>query len=126
MIKAIRIHHSGGPDALSWETVEVRDPGSGEAYIRQSAVGLNYIDVYHRTGLYPIGTLPQIIGTEAAGVVEAIGKDVSEVRVGDRVAYSPALGAYAEARVIDAAKLIKVPEKIDDQTVVRYYLETKS
>ncbi|MBM08888.1 MAG: quinone oxidoreductase [Magnetovibrio sp.] len=123
MTKAIRIHKSGGPEELSWDTVDVSDPGPGEARIRQTAVGLNYIDVYHRTGLYPIGTLPQIIGTEAAGIVEAIGKDVSEITVGDRVAYSPVLGAYAETRLINSAKLIKMPENIDDQTAAAMMLK---
>ena len=123
MTKAIRIHQAGGPEVLTWETVDIGDPGPGEARIRQTAVGLNYIDVYHRTGLYPIGDLPQAIGTEAAGVVEAIGDGVTEVAVGDRVAYAPVLGAYAEARLIPAAKLVKVPDTIDDQTAAAMMLK---
>lgn len=123
MSKAIRIHQAGGPEVLSWDEVDIGDPGPGEARIRQTAVGLNYIDVYHRTGLYPIGELPQSIGTEGAGVVEAIGDGVTEVAVGDRVAYAPALGAYAEVRLIPAAKLVKVPDGIDDQTAAAIMLK---
>lgn len=123
MTKAIRIHSQGGPEVLKWEDVEVGAPGPGQARIRQTAVGLNYIDVYHRSGLYPIGDMPQTIGTEGAGVVDAIGEGVSEVAVGDRVAYAPALGAYAEARLIPAAKLVKVPDSIDDQTAAAMMLK---
>lgn len=123
MTKAIRIHQPGGPEVLSWDSVEVGEPGPGQARIRQTAIGLNYIDVYHRTGLYPIGDLPQAIGTEAAGVVEAVGDGVSEVTVGDRVAYAPVLGAYAEARLIAAAKLVKIPDTIDDQTAAAMMLK---
>jgi NADPH:quinone reductase len=123
MTKAIRIHQAGGPEVLTWETVEIGDPGPGEARVRQAAVGLNYIDVYHRTGLYPIGELPQAIGTEAAGVVEAIGEGVTEVAVGDRVAYAPMLGAYAEVRLAAAAKLVKIPDSIDDQTAAAMMLK---
>ena len=123
MTKALRIHRPGGPEVLSWDNIEVGDPGPGEARVRQTAVGLNYIDIYHRSGLYPIGDLPQAIGTEAAGVVEAIGVGVSEVVVGDRVAYSPVLGAYAQERVMPAAKLIKVPDSIDDNTAAAMMLK---
>ena len=123
MTKAIRIHQTGGPEVLSWDALEKSDPGPGEAYIRQTAIGLNYIDIYHRTGLYPIGALPQPIGTEAAGIVEALGEGVTEVAIGDRVAYAPVLGAYAEARVIAAEKLIKVPENISDQTAAAMMLK---
>lgn len=123
MTKVIRIHETGGPEVLSWDDVDIGDPGPGEARIRQTAVGLNYIDVYHRTGLYPIGDLPQSIGTEGAGVVEAIGDGVTEVAVGDRVAYAPGLGAYAEARLIPAAKLVKVSDNVDDQTAAAMMLK---
>jgi len=123
MTKAIRIHSAGGPEVLSWDDIEVGDPGPGEARVRQTAVGLNYIDVYHRTGLYPIGELPQPIGTEAAGVVEAIGEGVTEVAVGDRVAYAPILGAYAEVRLAPAWKLVKVPDSIDDNTAAAMMLK---
>lgn len=123
MTKAIRIHSTGGPEKLSWDSIEVGEPGVDEAIIRQTAIGLNFIDVYHRTGLYPLSAFPLIIGTEAAGVVEAIGENVDEVTVGDRVAYSPALGAYAEERAIAAKMLIKIPSDIDDQTAAAMMLK---
>jgi NADPH2:quinone reductase len=112
MPKAIRIHKTGGPEVLSWEDVEVGEPGPGEVRIKQHAVGLNFVDVYFRTGLYP-APLPSGLGTEAAGVVEAVGAGVTHVKVGDRVAYAggPA-GAYAEARVMPAAPLIKLPDAL--------------
>ncbi|MCK5090162.1 MAG: alcohol dehydrogenase catalytic domain-containing protein, partial [Hyphomicrobiaceae bacterium] len=84
MAHAVRIHDYGGPEALSWGVVEVGDPGPGEARIRQTAIGLNYIDVYHRTGLYKLADLPAIIGMEGAGVVEALGDGVSDLKIGDR------------------------------------------
>jgi len=112
MPKAIRIHKTGGPEVLSWEDVEVGDPGPGEVRIKHHAVGLNFVDVYFRTGLYPT-PLPSGLGTEAAGVVEAVGAGVTHVKAGDRVAYAggPA-GAYAEARVMPAAPLIKLPDTL--------------
>jgi NADPH2:quinone reductase len=112
MPKAIRIHKTGGPEVLSWEDVEVGEPGPGEVRIKQHAVGLNFVDVYFRTGLYPT-PLPSGLGTEAAGVVEAVGAGVTHVKAGDRVAYAggPA-GAYAEARVMPAAPLIKLPDAL--------------
>ncbi len=111
---AIRIHEYGGPEQLRWETIELPTPGAGEVQVRHSAVGLNYIDVYHRTGLYPTPPLPCALGMEAAGTVEATGSEVTDFRVGDRVAYaSPPLGAYAEARNIDAGRLVALPEGID-------------
>ncbi len=114
MSKAIRIHQVGGPEQLCWEEVEVPAPGPGEVLIRHTAVGLNFIDVYHRTGLYPL-PLPATLGLEAAGVVEALGAGVTELKPGDRVAYaSPPLGAYAERRVIPAARLVPLPEGISD------------
>ena len=117
MPKAIRIHAPGGPEALSWDDVEVGDPGDGEVRLRQTAVGLNYLDTYFRSGVYPVGDLPAVIGSEGAGVVEAVGPGVTELREGDRVAYAPLpLGAYAEARVMPANRLIKLPGDIDDKT----------
>jgi NADPH:quinone reductase len=111
---AIRIHAYGGPDQMRWESVDLSDPASGEVRVRHHAVGLNYIDVYHRTGLYPTPPLPCTLGMEGAGVVEAVGDGVTELAVGDRVAYaSPPLGAYAEARNIAADRLVKLPEQID-------------
>ncbi len=87
-VGAIRIHETGGPEVLSWETVEIGRPARGEVLLRQTAVGLNYIDTYHRTGLYPLPQLPAVLGREAAGVVEEVGEGVTELAPGDRVAYA--------------------------------------
>ncbi len=114
MSKAVRIHEVGGPEVLKFETVEVGDPGPGQALLRQTAAGLNYIDTYQRTGLYPLASFPVILGMEGAGVVEAVGEGVTEVDVGDRVAYSMALGAYAERRLVPAAVLVRLPDGISD------------
>ena len=111
MPHAIRIHQPGGPEVLKWEEVEVPDPGPGQAKIRQEAAGLNFIDVYHRTGLYP-QPLPFTPGTEGAGVVETVGADVTNVKQGDRVAYAGPIGGYAEERLIDADRLVKLPDSI--------------
>lgn len=113
MSKAIRIHEYGGPDVLRWETVPLPDPGPTEALIEQKAIGLNYIDVYYRTGLYKAHGFPAIIGQEGAGIVVALGSDVKNLAVGDRVAYANALGAYATHRVIPAEKLVKLPEAVE-------------
>lgn len=114
MTRAIRIHEHGGPEVMRFEPVEVGPPGPREALVRQSAIGVNFIDVYHRTGLYPTA-LPVTLGLEGAGVVEAVGPDVVEVRVGDRVAYAnPPLGAYAERRLIPADRLVALPHDISD------------
>ena len=114
MSKAVRIHEVGGPEVLKFETVEVGDPGSGQALLRQTAAGLNYIDTYQRTGLYPLASFPVVLGMEGAGVVEAVGEGVTEVDVGDRVAYSMALGVYAERRLVPAAVLVRLPDGISD------------
>ena len=111
MVHAIRVHATGGPEVLSWEEVDIGEPGPGQIRLRQHAVGLNYIDVYHRTGLYP-QPLPITPGVEGAGVVEAVGPDVDSVRVGDRVAYAGPIGGYAEARLIDADRLVRLPDQI--------------
>jgi NADPH:quinone reductase len=111
---AIRIHRPGGPEVMAWEEVDLTPPGKGEALVRHTAVGLNFIDVYHRTGLYPL-PLPATLGLEAAGVVEAVGPEVVEVQVGDRIAYAnPPIGAYAERRVIPADRLVPLPHEISD------------
>ena len=123
MTKAIRIHETGGPEVLQWEDIDVGEPGKGQARLRQTACGLNYIDVYGRTGLYPVGDFPAILGMEAVGTVEAIGEGVSSVSVGDRVAYSMQLGAYAEARLIDVGQLIKIPDGINDETAAAMMLK---
>ncbi len=112
MPKAIRIHKNGGPEVLVWEDVQVGDPGPGEARVKHLAVGLNFIDIYFRTGLYP-ASLPAGLGSEGAGVVEAVGAGVTHVKPGDRVAYAGGgNGAYAEARVMTASVLVKLPEAI--------------
>ncbi len=124
MTKAIRVHQPGGPEALSWDDVEPGDPGEGEALVRHAAVGLNYIDVYMRTGLYPLPSLPHAIGLEAAGTVEAVGPGVTEVAVGDRVAYAGGPpGAYAQARCIPAHRLVAIPDGIDDNRAAAMMLK---
>ena len=123
MPHAIRIHQTGGPEVLLWEEVDVPAPAAGEATVRHHAVGLNFIDTYHRTGLYPL-PLPAGIGLEGAGVVEAVGDGVTEVRVGDRVAYAGGpVGAYAEARNIPAHRLLKLPENIGFNTAAAMMLQ---
>jgi NADPH:quinone reductase len=113
MIHAIRVHEHGGPEKLVWEEIPRPEPKPGEALVRQEAVGLNYIDVYFRTGLYKAPSMPVTIGMEGAGVVEAVGQGVADVKPGDRVAYAGALGAYAEARSVPADKLVKIPDGVD-------------
>jgi NADPH2:quinone reductase len=115
MPHAIRIHAHGGPEVLSWEAVAASDPGRGEVLLRQTAIGLNFIDVYERTGLYP-GALPTGLGREGAGVVEAVGPRVRGFKPGDRVAYaSHQPGAYAQERTIAADRLVKIPEGVSDR-----------
>ncbi|TPM40473.1 quinone oxidoreductase [Mesorhizobium sp. B2-3-4] len=113
MVRAIQVNAVGGPEVLMQQTVDVGAPGPGEVRLRHTAIGVNYIDVYYRTGLYA-APLPLIPGMEAAGVVEAIGQGVSSVSVGDRVSYAGALGAYSEARIINADRLIRLPGSIPD------------
>ncbi|MCB9959220.1 MAG: quinone oxidoreductase [Rhodospirillaceae bacterium] len=123
MTKAIRIHETGGPEVLRWEDVEVGDPGPGQIRVRHTFVGLNYIDTYHRSGLYPV-ELPSGIGLEAAGVVDKIGHGVSDLKVGDRVAYGVGpLGAYAEMRVMPADRAVALPDAIDDKTAAAMMLQ---
>jgi NADPH2:quinone reductase len=123
MSKAIRFHQTGGPEVLKWENVDIGEPTSGQLRIRHTAVGLNYIDTYHRSGLYPL-PLPSTIGMEAAGVVVETGKNVTGVSVGDRVAYaSPPPGSYSEERLIDAEKVVTIPASINDQTAAAMMLK---
>ena len=122
MTMAIRIHETGGPEMLRWEEVEVGGPGPGEARVRQTAVGLNFIDVYHRSGLYTLPP-PAVLGSEAAGVVEEVGESVSGVRPGDRVAYAGVVGAYAQARLIRADRLVPLPADISDRTAAAMMLK---
>lgn len=115
MTHAIRFHQTGGTDVLVWEEIEVGRPGPGEVRLRHRAVGVNYIDIYVRSGLNP-APLPSGLGTEGAGVVEEVGPGVTEVKVGDRVAYSGGpLGAYSEARIMSADRLIRLPDGISDE-----------
>jgi len=123
MPKAIRIHETGGPDVLRWEDVTVGDPGPGQVRLRQTAVGLNYIDTYQRSGLYPL-ELPITLGMEAAGEVTALGDGVDGLALNDRVAYaSPPVGAYAEERLMPADRLVKLPDAIDDRTAAAMMLQ---
>ncbi len=124
MAGAIRIHETGGPEVLHFEQVEVGAPGPGQVRLRQTAVGLNYIDIYYRTGLYPPPSLPFIPGMEAAGVVEAVGPEVSDLAVGQRVAYAAGpLGAYAEVRLMPADRLVPLPDNISDDTAAAMMLK---
>jgi NADPH2:quinone reductase len=111
MPNAIRIHQAGGPDVLKWEEVDVGEPGPGHVRIRQAAAGLNFIDVYHRTGLYP-QQYPFTPGVEGAGTVERVGDGVEDFTPGDRVAYAGPIGGYADERLIDADRLVKLPDEI--------------
>ncbi|OIR17472.1 quinone oxidoreductase 1 [mine drainage metagenome] len=122
MSHAIRIHQVGGPEVLQWEQADVGVPGPGQVRLKQTAVGLNFIDVYHRTGLYPL-PLPFVPGMEGAGVVEAVGDGVTHLRTGDRVAYASVIGAYAETRLIPADRLVKLPANIDDRTAAAMMLQ---
>ena len=124
MPHSIRISSPGRPDVLSWDEVPMPDPAPGEIRIKHGAVGLNYIDVYHRTGLYPLPSYPAGIGLEAAGTVDAVGAGVSDVKPGDRVAYaSPPIGAYAEVRTMPADRVVKIPDSIDDRTAAAMMLQ---
>ena len=124
MTHAIVQYEAGGPEVFAWEAVIVPDAGPGEASVRHTAIGVNYIDVYHRMGKYPIPEFPITIGMEAAGVVEAVGDGVETVSVGDRVAYATRpIGAYAEARVIDASRLVKISKTIADQDAATLMLK---
>ncbi len=123
MPHAIRIHAPGGPEVMQWEEVAVGDPGAGEARVRHTAVGVNYIDTYHRSGLYKL-PLPTGIGSEAAGVVEAVGSGVTWVKPGDRVAYcGGAVGSYSEVRVMPAERLVKLPDGIPDRVAATLMLK---
>ena len=122
MVMAIRIHENGGPEVLRWEEIEVGRPGVGEVRIAQTAVGLNFIDVYHRSGLYNL-TLPAVIGSEAAGLVEEVGAGVATFKPGDRVAYAGVIGAYAQARLIAADRLVPLPGDVRDDTAAAAMLK---
>jgi NADPH2:quinone reductase len=124
MSKAIKIYETGGTDVLRWEDFDPDPPAAGEVLVRHEAVGLNFIDVYHRTGTYPLPSLPAIPGMEGAGIVEAVGEGVTEVAAGDRVAYAGLPpGAYAETRLIPAHRLVKVPDAISAQQAAAMMLQ---
>jgi len=123
MPHAIRVHQPGGPEVMQWEEVTVGDPGPGQARVRHTAVGLNYIDTYHRSGLYKL-PMPTALGSEGAGIVEAVGADVTDIKAGDRVAYSGgAPGAYAELRVMPVDRLVKLPDGVAERTAATLMLK---
>lgn len=122
MPHAIRVHKNGGPDVLKYEEVPEAKPKAGEVRIKQTAIGLNFIDTYQRSGLYPL-PLPLTLGSEAAGVVEAVGRGVKTLKEGDRVAYCGVLGAYTDSRVIAADRLVKLPRWLDDKTAAAMMLK---
>ncbi|MGQ0674982.1 MAG: quinone oxidoreductase family protein [Rhodospirillales bacterium] len=122
MAKAIRIHETGGPEVMRWEDVELAPPGPGQILVRNTAVGLNYIDTYHRSGLYPM-PLPFTLGMEGAGVVEAVGPKVKEFKTGDRVAYAQPIGSYTERCLRPADRVVKVPTGVDDRTAAAMMLK---
>jgi len=121
-MKAIRIHNHGGPEVLAYEDVPVPEPGAGEARVKIEASGVNFIDIYHRIGLYPMNR-PCILGSEGAGIVDALGEGVSEVKPGDRVAYAMIPGSYAEYAVVPAVKLVPVPDDIDAKSAAGIMLQ---
>jgi NADPH:quinone reductase len=122
MPHAIRVHQAGGPEVLQWQEVEVGEPAPGQVRLRQEAAGLNFIDVYHRTGVYP-QPMPFTPGVEGAGVIEAVGPGVTNVKAGDRVAYGGPIGGYAEVRLIDAEKVVKLPEAIPSEVAAAAMLQ---
>jgi NADPH2:quinone reductase len=122
-VKAIRIHQTGGPEALRYETVDLPEPGPGQVRVRHRAIGVNFIDVYMRTGLYATAPLPAVLGMEAAGVVEALGPDVAGLTPGTRVAYALQPGAYAEAQNVAAAQLVVLPPAISEETAAAMMLK---
>jgi NADPH2:quinone reductase len=122
MVKAIRIHETGGPDKMKWEDAEVGKPGKGEIRVKHHAVGLNYIDTYQRSGLYPI-ELPAVLGMEGAGEVVDVGPDALGFKAGDRVAYANPMGSYAEERIMPAARAVKLPDNIAYETAAAMMLQ---
>jgi len=122
MPKAVRFHKQGGPEVLQYEDIPVGDPGPGQVRVRQTAIGVNFVDTYQRSGLYPM-QVPQVAGNEGAGVVEAVGPNVTDVKKGDRVAYTGLPGSYCEARVVPADRLVKLPEGITDEQAASMMLK---
>jgi NADPH2:quinone reductase len=122
MAKAVRFHKQGGPEVMQYEDVQVGDPGSGQARIRHTAIGVNFVDVYQRSGLYPM-QLPQVGGNEGAGVVEAVGQGVTDLKPGDRVAYTGLPGSYCEQRIVPADRMVKLPQGISDEQAASMMLK---
>ena len=122
MAKAIRYHKTGGPEVLQLDEVPVGEPGPGQVRIRHTAIGVNFVDTYQRSGLYPM-QLPQVAGNEGAGVVEAVGPGVTDLKSGDRVAYTGLVGSYADARVVPADRLVKIPQGISDEQAASMMLK---
>jgi NADPH2:quinone reductase len=123
MVYAIRVYEYGGPEMMKWEEIDVPAPGPGQAKIRQDFSGLNFIDIYHRTGLYPQPSFPFVLGAEGAGVVLDVGSGVTDVAPGDRVAYASVIGSYAEERLIPADRLVKLPDGIDTRLAAAAMLQ---
>jgi len=122
MAKAVRFHKQGGPEVLQYEDVQVAEPGAGQARIRHTAIGVNFVDTYQRSGLYPM-QLPQTAGNEGAGVVEAVGSGVADLKPGDRVTYTGLVGSYCESRVVPAERLVKLPQGISDEQAASMLLK---
>jgi NADPH2:quinone reductase len=122
MAKAIRFHKQGGPEVLQLDEVPVGEPGSGQARVRHTAIGVNFVDTYHRSGLYPMQT-PAVAGNEGAGVVEAVGPDVKGLKKGDRVAYTGLPGSYCDVRIVPADRLVKIPQGISDEQAASMMLK---
>ena len=122
MAKAVRYHKQGGPEVMQYEDVQVGDPGPGQVRIRHTAIGVNFVDTYQRSGLYPM-QLPQVAGNEAAGVVDAVGAGVADLKVGDRVAYTGLPGSYCEMRLVPADRMVKLPQGISDEQAASMMLK---
>ena len=122
MAKAVRYHKQGGPEVLQYEDVQVGDPGPGQVRIRHSAIGVNFVDTYQRSGLYPM-QLPQVAGNEGAGVIEAVGANVADLKAGDRVCYTGLPGSYCETRLVPADRMVKLPQGISEEQAASMLLK---
>jgi NADPH2:quinone reductase len=123
MVKAVRVHVYGGPEVLSVDDIDIGAPGPGEVLVRHTAVGLNFIDTYHRSGLYKLEQLPHTLGVEGAGRIEAVGADVQDLTPGDRIAYGGGIGSYCEMRIMDASRLVKLPDGVSDEQAAAMMLQ---
>ena len=123
MAHAIRVHKYGGPEVMSYDEIQVGEPGPGQIKLKQTAIGINYIDTYHRSGLYPQPSSPFIPGSEGAGSITAVGEGVADLKVGDRVAYAGNIGGYASERLMPAGRAVKIPDGITDQTAAAMMLK---